>query len=383
MVLDLGEAGLPITLNVRQEGGLKVDFLNADEVITAYEYTHSGDSLYIRMPLFDSEFSGVISNDGKLYSGEWRNYGRGKDYSLPFEAKYGPEYRFCDTKDTGPIEGLSAKYEVHFSPGNDEDEYAAIGLFKASVSDNRVTGTFLTETGDYRFLEGNVCGGTFALSCFDGSHAFLFTADWDGTALSNGMFRSGSHWAEPWTAIASNSFELRNPDELTFVEDSSKVWSTPMYSLGGELISLSDLQLENKVVIVQALGSWCPNCIDESRDYVEFYKRLHERGLEVVPITFEDAAGPKGARHIIEELQSDLDLPYPVYFGGNRSKSTATEVFSALNHIMSFPTSLIIGRDGSVRKVHTGFYGPGTGLYYENWKHDMEMLLEELLSEAV
>lgn len=383
MVLDLGEAELPVQLNIRQEGGFKVDFLNSDEVITAYQYIHSGDSLYVRMPLFDSEFCGVISNDGRAYSGLWRNYGRANNYSLPFEAKFGDDYRFCDTKETGPVEGLSDKYEVHFSPGIADDEYAAIGLFKASPTDNSLTGTFLTETGDYRFLEGNVCEGSFALSCFDGSHAFLFTADWDGTELSNGIFRSGSHWAEPWTAVASNSFELRNPDELTFVTDSSKVWSTSMFDQDGRQVSLNTLQLDNKVVIIQALGSWCPNCIDESRDYVEFYNRFHDRGLEIIPITFEKTTDPGEAKDILEELKSDLDMPFPVYYGGERSKSIASEVFPALNHIMSFPTSIVIGRDGSVRKVHTGFYGPSTGLYYEHWKHDTELLLDKLLSEEV
>ena len=359
-----------------------MDILNANEVITAYQYVHSGDSLFVRMPLFDSEFCGVISNEGMTYSGVWKNYGRSGDYALPFVAHHGQGYRFCDTKDTTPVQGLSESYEVHFSPDVPDDEYPAIGLFEASTTDNSIHGTFLTETGDYRFLEGNLCEGSFMLSCFDGSHAFLFTADWDGTELSNGIFRSGNHWAEPWTAVASNSFELADPNKLTFVTDSSKVWKTSMIDKSGKTVTLDELGLENKVVIVQALGSWCPNCIDESRDFAAFFNRFHKRGLEIIPITFENTEDHKQAYSIIAELRSDLNLPYDVYFGGKRSKSTASEVFPSLNHIMSFPTSIIIGRDGAVRKVHTGFYGPGTNRYYELWKHDMELLLDKLLSEA-
>lgn len=382
LVLDLGDAELPINLKVRQESGLKVDFLSADEVITAYEYVHSGDSLYIRMPLFDSEFCGVVSDSGNTYSGLWKNYGRGSDYALPFIARHGEGYRFCDTQGTHTVQGLSEAYEVHFSPDTPDDEYPAVGLFEASSLDNRLTGTFLTETGDYRYLEGNLCEGSFMLSCFDGSHAFLFTADWDGTELSNGIFRSGSHWAEPWTAVASNTFELTDPDLLTFVTDSSKVWETTFIDSTGNSVTLDKLGLENKVVIIQALGSWCPNCIDESRDFAEFYNRFHARGLEIIPIAFEKTEDYKEAYSILSELRSDLNLPYEVYFGGKSSKSVASEVFPYLNHIMSFPTSVIIGRDGSVRKVHTGFYGPGTNRYYELWQHDMEMLLDELLSES-
>ncbi len=383
MLLDLGDAELPIKLNVREEGGLKVDFLNADEVITAYEYTHSGDSLYIRMPLFDSEFCGVISEDGKTYAGLWKNYGRDAGYALPFIAQQGLDYRFCDSKETLPVQGLSNKYEVHFSPSDSLNEYAAIGLFNASEGNNELTGTFLTETGDYRFLEGNLCEGSFALSCFDGSHAFLFTADWDGNELTNGIFRSGNHWAEPWTASASEDFELMDPNNLTFITDSSKVWETAIINPEGNLVKLNELGLKDKVVIVQVMGSWCPNCIDETRDYAEFYARFHERGLEIIPISFENTTNPARAYSVLAELEKDLQLPYTVYYGGKKSKGVAATVLPSLNHIMSFPTSIIIGRDGTVQKVHTGFYGPGTGLYYEHWKHDMEMLLDSLLSQEV
>jgi hypothetical protein len=57
---------------------------------------------------------------------------------------------------------------------------------------NKVTGTFLTTTGDYRFLEGTVSGNQLYLSCFDGGHAFLFTAKIDDDkTLSDGKFFSG------------------------------------------------------------------------------------------------------------------------------------------------------------------------------------------------
>ncbi|MBK6543608.1 MAG: hypothetical protein IPG10_20590 [Flavobacteriales bacterium] len=68
---------------------------------------------------------------------------------------------------------LSGEWEVHFSPGT-TDAYDALGLFQQK--DGRVTGTFGTETGDYRFLEGVLDGDSLKLSCFDGSRAFLFKA---------------------------------------------------------------------------------------------------------------------------------------------------------------------------------------------------------------
>jgi hypothetical protein len=52
-----------------------------------------------------------------------------------------------------------------------------------------------------------------------------------------------------------------------------------------------------------------------------------------------------------------------------------------LNKIISFPTSILIGKDGLVRKIHTGFNGPGTGKYYEIYTQEAVDLIEKLLNE--
>jgi len=43
-------------------------------------------------------------------------------------------------------------------------------LFKQTK--NKLTGTFLTTTGDYRYLDGIVTGDSLKLSTFDGAHAY-------------------------------------------------------------------------------------------------------------------------------------------------------------------------------------------------------------------
>ena len=41
---------------------------------------------------------------------------------------------------------------------------------------DKLTGSFITPSGDYRFLEGIVTGDSLKLSTFDGSHAYTFYA---------------------------------------------------------------------------------------------------------------------------------------------------------------------------------------------------------------
>jgi len=52
-----------------------------------------------------------------------------------------------------------------------------------------------------------------------------------------------------------------------------------------------------------------------------------------------------------------------------------------LNEIISFPTSIYIGKDGKVRRVHTGFSGPGTGEIYQEYVKKTDALIESLLAE--
>jgi len=46
-----------------------------------------------------------------------------------------------------------------------------------------------------------------------------------------------------------------------------------------------------------------------------------------------------------------------------------------------FPTTIFIGKDGRVRKIHTGFNGPGTGEHYILFKNQFNQTVDSLLTE--
>ncbi|NNK79973.1 MAG: TlpA family protein disulfide reductase, partial [Flavobacteriales bacterium] len=188
--------------------------------------------------------------------------------------------------------------------------------------------------------------------------------------------------SEPWSGTPDATFELRDPNELTSVLDTSAIWNTSFFTSTGYRTTLKDLDLNGKVSIVQILGTWCPNCIDETIAYQQFFDRFHDRGLEIIPVAFEATDDPTTAFIKLNEFQKDLSLQYPIYFGGKRSKADASAAFPALDHVMSYPTSIIIARDGSIVKVHTGFYGPGTGIYYDAWSKNTVQLLDSLLDQS-
>ena len=245
----------------------------------------------------------------------------------------------------------------------------------------QVQGTFLTETGDYRFLEGVVDGSTLKLSCFDGEHAFLFIADLSGGDSLSGTFWSGNHWEEPWWAVTDPEAELRDPTELTYLRKGFENFSFSFPDLNGDPVSLNDERYQGKVVIVQIMGSWCPNCLDETKLYKKWYDRYQEQGLEIIGLAFERSQGDMAlARQNVQRLKDKLGLEYKILIAAaDHDKDAADKALPMLNHVLSYPTSIFIDREGQVRKIHTGFNGPGTGVYYSRFVEEYEAFLEKLL----
>ncbi|MBX2978585.1 MAG: TlpA family protein disulfide reductase [Flavobacteriales bacterium] len=376
--LDLGGATLPFQIDIEQgeDGAYIMDLHNGDETIHVEDVELRDDTLLARMPLYDSEFIGILRSADRI-EGNWHNYLKGLDYRIPFVAVHGPSPRFAGSKP--PTMDLSGQWEVHFKP-KDSDPYPAIGLFTQHTS-GRTTGTFLTETGDYRYLDGVVSGDSLFLSCFDGTHAFLFKAKADSVGL-HGEFRSGSHWRTDWVASRNPSFTLRNPDSLTFLREGYDMIDFQFPDLDGNMVSPKDQKYAGKTILVQIMGSWCPNCVDETKLLNELHSKYRTNGLEVISIAFEKYEDTERSLAALRRFREVLHVSYPILYGGRSSKEEATKKLPFLDHVMSFPTCIIIDHKGVVRRIHTGIYGPSTGAHYTTYKRSLEGFVEKLLQEA-
>lgn len=377
--LDLGQKILPFNASIQKEkdsGGYVIVIENGSEKIVIQEVNIEGDSIHITVPVYGSKFDGLMKSDSAI-SGFWRNPVRGKDYKIPFTARYGVEERFSGEHDTVPVD-FGGNWSVTFSPEK-EHSCVAVGVF--DQSDDILTGTFLTETGDYRFLEGRVFGNHVRLSAFDGSHAFLFSATLGTNGEISGDFWSGIHWHETWRGYQSDSARIKHPDSLTKQVAHFDPMTLKFKSFQGDSIGLSDEKFSNKVIILQIMGSWCPNCADEARDFAELYDMFNDQGLEILGIAYEKTRDLKVAKQRIDKFKMDLKVKYDFVQGSGKCKSDASEEFPFLSGIKSFPTAVFIDSEGKIRKIHTGYYGPGTGPYYHKYKEEYEMFVEKLLRE--
>lgn len=363
---------LPFIIKIISPDSLQI--FNAEEVIEVNEIEYKNDSVFIYMPVFESYLEAKINEDYS-FSGYYVKPILGR--KIFFEAFPGNQ-RFEVSKNK--IHDISGVWEATFSPNSSEDRYIAKGIF--NQKENIVTGTFRTTTGDYRYLEGVLDGNELKLSTFDGSHAFLFNAVVTDTTMS-GMFYSGNHWKEPFLAKRNVNYELPNEDSLTFLKEGYDKIAFSFRDSDGHLVSLDDERFKGKVVVVQLMGSWCPNCLDETRYLSDYYTNHKNQGIEFIGLAFEYAKTEELAFKAIKRLKEKIGVDYPILLAqyGSSSKEKAQEKLPMLNHVLSYPTTIFIDKKGQVRKIHTGFNGPATGEKFEEFKIKFESFIDELLKE--
>lgn len=361
-------------LSIEGENRAEIIITNANERIVVQDVILSKDSIIANLPVFNSSLLGRVESP-TLISGSFVTFKKDQKTSIPFIAEKGKPFRFTSTSSST---SLHSKYRVRFNPES-SDEYPAILVLENM--DGKLSATFLTETGDYRFLEGNIMNNKIYLSTFDGSHAFYFEAQIDGDQLTNGVFRSGLTSLSSWDAAADSTFELTNPFELTQLIDSTKPFNISLPNQDGTILDWDALGLNGRVVIIDVFGSWCPNCKDAAVALHTLTQKYPTDDIALIPVAFELTEDLTTARKRVFKMQRDLELPEGFLFGGYASKKNATETFPMLNHIMSFPTIIVIDRDRKVRSIYTGFYGPGTGAYYDQFMSQMDALLTSLVNQ--
>ncbi len=314
------------------------------------------DTIRIEFPLYDSYITGIYAE--KIIQGFWVVKSR-KNYKIPLVIEQGKKYRF-NTAAVTPKTDISGKWETTFGIDT-SDQFMAIGQFKQKG--NHLTATFATETGDFRFLEGDVQGDKISLSTFDGSHAFLFTGKIMDDNHISGEFKSGIHYSTLWNAVRNENFHLRNPDSLTFIKKGYDKFEFEFPNTNGEMVNLNDEKYQGKAKIIQIMGTWCPNCKDESKFLTSYLKNHPNPNLEIIGLAFEKNMDKNIVLPKLKRYKKKLKMPYELLFAGVSKKEGAAKALPMLNHIMSYPTMIFLTKDNHVAKIHTGFFGPATDEY--------------------
>lgn len=341
-----------------------IEIINGEERITVpqenisygKDRTNGHDTIRIDFPHYDAYLVGRYEEN--VLEGYYkRSYD--DNYVIPFTGVYGQDYRFTQLRKAPKID-VSGKWEVNFEIETDKP-FKAVGEFKQT--ENHLSGTFLTETGDYRYLDGTIQGDKLYLSTFDGYHLYLFEAKIleDGTLL--GSFRAGSNYKALWEGKRNPDFKLASPYSLTFLKASYDKLAFSFPNTAGKMISLNDEAYKGKKKIIQIFGSWCPNCADETTFLVDYLKANPNDNLAVIGLAYERHGEFGKASTAVERMKKRFDVPYEMLVAGTLDKEAAAKTLPMLNAVISFPTLIFLDENDKVLKIHTGFSGPATSEY--------------------
>ena len=360
------------TFRLEVHNGKETIVVPAENISSGRDQVAGRDTVRINFPVYDTYISAY--HEENEVEGVWVvNYR--DDYRIPFRAQFGKGHRFTPLRKP-PTADISGNWAVTFGTETD-DPYPGIAEFRQNG--NHLEGTFRTETGDYRFLEGTVQANKAYLSVFDGSHAFLFEATILADGTLAGTFRSGRHYITRWTARRDDNFALASPDELTVMkEDTPLRFAFP--TAAGDTISLTDADYEGRPKLIKIMGTWCPNCREQA-DFLKDYLANNDTGdLAVIALAFEKyGADDDRSRAALRRYEQNMKSPWPVLLAGPSDKEAAGKALPMLNKIISYPTLLFVDRDNKVRRIHTGYNGEATSKFSE-WEESFDASIKDLLA---
>ncbi|MDZ4709886.1 MAG: TlpA disulfide reductase family protein [Saprospiraceae bacterium] len=343
--------------------------IRIDEVYWGRNRNTAEDTIFIDFVLFDSHIRGIIREG--IIEGEWvvRNK---PNYKIPFSAHFGKKDKFQVVPGT-PVKDLTGQWDCTFDL-NLAKTSKAIAEFRQEGS--LLQGTFRTPTGDYRYLDGTITGNKFYLSTFDGSHAYLFFGKVEGDSLL-GSFKSGNHFLSLWSGYKNPVAELPSPLQMNKGTGQPVDFSFP--DQDGQIKSMS--QYKKSIQILQVMGTWCPNCYDETRFLTQYLKDNPTLDLGVIGLACERHRDTAKALNALKIYQKKMELPYDILLASTTTnKAVTSRQLPFLDSIIAYPTMIILDRDHKIHSIHTGFDGPATSKY-EAFKKEFDQTIKSLINQ--
>lgn len=355
------------------ERDAKVYFINGPERLEGGRWIIQGDSLYIYSDQFDNEMAFGIAS-GPM-AGTWRKQ-NGPGVVLPVVIQKGVEERF--TQRTRIAEqDISGTYAVTIKTTSGKEEQA-VAIFDQEGS--KLRASFLRVSGDSRYLDGIIDGNRFQLSSFIGSGPSYYTGTIDQMGIIRGAI-IGTKTVQPFEAKPDESAALPDPYKLTFLREGYTKLDFSFPGLDGKQVSLKDDRFKGKVVIVTIGGTWCPNCMDEAAFLSPWYKKNRGRGVEIIGLQYERKLDSAYLQRVISRFRDRFDIGYTQLVAGLSDGKSVMASLPALNSFLSFPTTIFIDKRGQVAKIHTGFSGPATGRFYDQFVEEFNATVDELLKQ--
>ena len=301
---------------------------------------HLGDELYV-VPVFSGSWKGQW--EGEEWRGHWTDSLRPGDYRVPLTLT--PLRKPQST--SGPK--IASRWDT------------SEGTLLLQTRQDSVWATISTPTGDYRYLAGKRFDNMLTFNTFDGAHLFRFNATLQGDSLVQGSFLSGAHYKTSFNGVLAPAREEGWKSGLQVFNGTEMI----LKGVGatGDTVTWDKSALETagkSGLVVDVMGTWCPNCMDEARLLAELAPSHPD--VQFVSLAFERNTDASILPRLAQ-FQEELQLSWDVLLGGKASKRIAAECLGVVDTVHSFPTT-VFWEPGSDPVIHTGFNGPATGEGY-------------------
>lgn len=394
LVIPAGDVGFGLDLKLRGNA-VSGEIVNGTDRMAFTGGSFDGTALVLKLDYYDGQITAKFEDAERTrLVGEYVRQTRSGIGRYQFHAARGA--KDDHSKGAAPSGGLDISGDwvmtIRDKDGKaqevDDLTFTAVG---AGADRAFVTGTIIPVSGDYGLLAGTIVNDSapgkrprFRMSRFDGIHVTLLTGESLADGTLAGELASGLTYRANWTAVRKDRVaagEAAPPDaySLTTVKDRNEPFAFSLPGVDGKPVSLADERFRGKVVLVDIFGTWCPNCHDEAPVLVDLYKKYHKDGLEIVMLAYEYTPDTARNARQIEIFRKKYGIEFTILMAGTTADGEIARTLPQLVGFGAYPTTIFIGRDGRVAKIHAGFSGPATGARFPEVKREMEEHVKELL----
>ena len=299
------------------------------------------------------------------------------------------------------VPSIAGAWEIPLDSPSSKGEKAF--RFIVEQKGSEVAASILRVDGDTGAYSGAFKDGKWVLSHFDGQRPGVIevSARQDGTlgvvahneAIVHALQGNDSKgYSEERYGDATPKYIAYRPDVArskgfpepanylthTTARDSNEKFAFNFKDVNGKPVSSDDPQFKGKVVLAIVTGTWCPNCHDEAQYLVELDKKYRDKGLAIVALDFEEPE-QQGSLDRVHAFVKQYGVKYPYLIAG--APAEMWEKVPQLVNLNTWPATVFVGRDGTVRTVHSGFASRASGPYHARLRKEFTERIEQLLAE--
>ncbi|MBI2619538.1 MAG: TlpA family protein disulfide reductase [Ignavibacteriales bacterium] len=350
-------------------------FLVSDERTEIPEIRRSGDSLSIII----SEYAAAMHGrwDGKRWIGQFFRY-RHDTVALDFSAA--PESGLPSlAPGPQPHSGvqLVGSFQVYYARRGGIDSSLTAKFWTRGDS---VFGTFIDPSGDHGLMAGVQTGTQARLGRFIGWQANLVEMEYKDGGWK-GKYYARQYPPDPFTLVSRPSRPAESSGALrTRLRNPVKAFWFEGITVGGDTVRSTDARFRRKALVVDIMGTWCHNCLDEAPVLRQLYSEFKDQGLEIVGLSFEITNDPVVGRMNLGIYKKRHAIDFPLLYAGSLdAENVDVKLRSQLDDFFAYPTSIFVDRRGKIREIHWGFKGPGTGEEYQREIERFYSYIREIL----